>query len=46
MENLSIFRQTCDAIGELEGKEGADQYCLDKCLSYPSNCPSHRCRCY
>lgn len=39
-------RQTCDAIGELEGQEGGDQYCLDKCLAYPSRCPSHRCRCY
>lgn len=37
---------TCDAIGEIEGREGADAYCQDKCIVYPSKCPTNRCNCY
>ncbi|XP_064293141.1 uncharacterized protein LOC128683847 isoform X3 [Plodia interpunctella] len=38
--------QTCEAIGELEGREGADVYCMDQCIVYPPKCPRDRCRCY
>ncbi|XP_023723964.1 uncharacterized protein LOC111873457 [Cryptotermes secundus] len=38
--------EVCDAIGELEGRAGADVYCMDKCLVYSSQCPAERCRCY
>ncbi|XP_047110088.1 uncharacterized protein LOC124784833 [Schistocerca piceifrons] len=38
--------RTCDAIGELEGREGADEYCMDQCLVYPPRCPRERCFCY
>ncbi|KAG8225941.1 hypothetical protein J437_LFUL005979 [Ladona fulva] len=38
--------ETCDAVGELEGKAGADVYCLDKCIIYPTECPKKRCNCY
>ncbi|EDS44395.1 conserved hypothetical protein [Culex quinquefasciatus] len=37
---------TCEAIGELEGRDGADVYCLDECLTYNSKCPTDRCHCY
>jgi tRNA A-37 threonylcarbamoyl transferase component Bud32 len=40
------YREVCDAVGELEGRAGADVYCMDKCIVYPSQCPAHRCRCY
>jgi hypothetical protein len=33
------------AIGSLKGVEGADVYCLDKCLTNGSDCPEDRCRC-
>lgn len=39
-------REVCDAIGDIGGKDGASVYCMDKCLVYPPNCPSQRCRCY
>jgi hypothetical protein len=42
----SFLSSTCDAIGEIEGKEGADVYCLYECIKYPTNCPAKRCRCY
>ncbi|XP_044734433.1 uncharacterized protein LOC123296832 [Chrysoperla carnea] len=38
--------QTCDAIGELEGRDGADVYCMDQCIVYPPRCPANRCQCY
>ncbi|XP_034935566.1 uncharacterized protein [Chelonus insularis] len=44
--NICSCPSQCDAIGELEGRKGADIYCMDKCLVYQSNCPSERCRCY
>nr|CAD7456808.1 unnamed protein product [Timema tahoe] len=31
--------EVCDAIGELQGREGADVYCQDQCIIYPSRCP-------
>ncbi|XP_046680181.1 uncharacterized protein LOC124367421 isoform X2 [Homalodisca vitripennis] len=37
---------TCDAIGEIAGRAGADAYCQDQCIVYPSRCPADRCRCY
>ncbi|KAI4461636.1 hypothetical protein MML48_5g00000807 [Holotrichia oblita] len=37
---------TCDAVGELQGREGADVYCMDQCIVYPPKCPTDRCRCY
>jgi hypothetical protein len=43
---LSIRRNTCDAIGDIADKPGADQYCLRQCMRYPSNCPIDRCNCY
>lgn len=44
---LTIFLSTtCEAIGELRGREGADVYCLDQCLNYGSKCPEDRCRCF
>lgn len=39
-------RSTCDAIGELEGIEGADVYCQDACIKYNAKCPTKKCRCY
>ncbi|KAE8739834.1 hypothetical protein FOCC_FOCC014657 [Frankliniella occidentalis] len=40
--------ESCEGIGDLAGKEGADVYCQDKCIVYRSvsECPTHRCRCY
>lgn len=38
--------QTCEAIGELEGRDGADVYCMDQCIVYPPKCPRNRCSCY
>ncbi|KAL4707375.1 hypothetical protein ACJJTC_008560 [Scirpophaga incertulas] len=38
--------QVCDAVGELEGREGADVYCMDQCIVYPPRCPAARCSCY
>ncbi|XP_052873818.1 uncharacterized protein LOC128279134 [Anopheles cruzii] len=38
--------QTCEAIGEIAGQEGADVYCLDQCLNFKSACPAEKCRCY
>ena len=46
MMSVSDYREVCDAIGELKGRAGADVYCLDKCIVYPSQCPAERCRCY
>lgn len=37
---------TCDAIGEYEGKIGADVYCMDQCIVYPQKCPQQKCKCY
>ncbi|XP_069365830.1 uncharacterized protein [Maniola hyperantus] len=45
-ESLCQCPQECDAVGELEGREGADVYCLDQCLVFPPRCPRNRCRCY
>ncbi|XP_049867524.1 uncharacterized protein LOC126367815 isoform X1 [Pectinophora gossypiella] len=45
-EALCHCPQTCDAIGELEGRDGADVYCMDQCIVYPPHCPKNRCRCY
>ncbi|XP_045785912.1 uncharacterized protein LOC123881244 isoform X4 [Maniola jurtina] len=45
-ESLCQCPQECDAVGELEGREGADVYCLDQCLVFPPRCPKNRCRCY
>ncbi|XP_035908651.1 uncharacterized protein LOC118510647 [Anopheles stephensi] len=45
-ETVCHCPQTCEAIGELRGREGADVYCLDQCLNFKSNCPADRCRCY
>ncbi|XP_067013072.1 uncharacterized protein [Anabrus simplex] len=36
----------CDAIGELEGREGADVYCQDLCVVNNPKCPTDKCRCY
>ncbi|ETN67840.1 hypothetical protein AND_000331 [Anopheles darlingi] len=45
-ESVCYCPQTCEAIGEIEGQEGADVYCLDQCLNYRSSCPANKCRCY
>ncbi|GAB0093326.1 uncharacterized protein DMENIID0001_084100 [Sergentomyia squamirostris] len=45
-ESICHCPQTCEAIGEIAGKDGADVYCLDECINYPSKCPADRCRCY
>ncbi|KAJ8722408.1 hypothetical protein PYW07_003588 [Mythimna separata] len=45
-EDLCTCPQTCDAVGELEGRAGADVYCMDQCIVYPPHCPSNRCSCY
>ncbi|XP_055551322.1 uncharacterized protein LOC129733826 isoform X2 [Wyeomyia smithii] len=45
-ETVCHCPQTCDAIGELEGRDGADVYCMDACLTYKSKCPTNRCHCY
>ncbi|XP_037030181.1 uncharacterized protein LOC119070009 isoform X2 [Bradysia coprophila] len=45
-ETVCHCPQSCDAIGELEGRDGADTYCQDACINYPSKCPADRCRCY
>ncbi|XP_026747702.1 uncharacterized protein LOC113508792 isoform X1 [Trichoplusia ni] len=45
-EDLCTCPQTCDAVGELEGREGADVYCMDQCIVYPPHCPAERCQCY
>lgn len=39
---------TCEGIGDIAGKEGADVYCQDQCIVYRdvNQCPPHRCRCY
>jgi hypothetical protein len=44
-ENVCHCPTTCEAIGELEGREGADVYCLEHCINYNRKCPTHRCRC-
>ncbi|XP_038215857.1 uncharacterized protein LOC119835225 [Zerene cesonia] len=38
--------QVCEAIGELQGKEGADVHCMDLCIVYPPRCPKNKCLCY
>ncbi|XP_063822053.1 uncharacterized protein LOC135072049 isoform X1 [Ostrinia nubilalis] len=38
--------QVCEAVGEIEGRDGADVYCMDQCIVYPPHCPKNRCRCY
>lgn len=45
-KSILFPRQTCEAVGELEGRDGADVYCMDQCIVYPSRCPANRCRCY
>lgn len=40
------LRSTCEAIGEIAGKEGADVYCQDACINYKAKCPAKRCRCH
>ncbi|XP_072943597.1 uncharacterized protein [Epargyreus clarus] len=45
-EALCNCPQECEAIGELEGRDGADVYCMDQCIVYPPHCPRNRCRCY
>ncbi|XP_048479610.1 uncharacterized protein LOC105381531 isoform X2 [Plutella xylostella] len=45
-EALCSCPQVCEAIGEIEGREGADVYCMDQCIVYPPRCPTDRCRCY
>ncbi|XP_029710470.1 uncharacterized protein LOC115255700 [Aedes albopictus] len=45
-ESVCHCPQTCEAIGEIEGREGADVYCMDECLTYKSKCPTDRCHCY
>uniref|UniRef100_A0A2A4JIW2 Chitin-binding type-4 domain-containing protein n=1 Tax=Heliothis virescens TaxID=7102 RepID=A0A2A4JIW2_HELVI len=45
-EELCTCPQVCEAIGELEGREGADVYCMDQCIVYPPHCPANRCSCY
>lgn len=40
------YSKDCVAIGELEGREGADTYCMDECLNHNSVCPAERCRCF
>ncbi|KAJ8977942.1 hypothetical protein NQ317_017410 [Molorchus minor] len=38
---------TCEAIGEYQGKTGADVFCMDQCLVYPSDkCPLDQCVCH
>lgn len=38
----------CEAIGEYQGKIGADVYCMDQCISYHNDdkCPRNQCVCY
>ena len=44
---LFIFREECEAIGELAGIEGTDVYCHRQCMVYPvDNCPMDKCKCY
>ncbi|CAG9803569.1 unnamed protein product [Chironomus riparius] len=45
-ENVCHCPRTCEAIGEIAGKAGADVYCLYHCLSNTQDCPANRCRCY
>ncbi|GLV35907.1 uncharacterized protein CBL_09875 [Carabus blaptoides fortunei] len=45
-EVLCQCPQTCEAIGELQGRAGADVYCMDQCIVYGAKCPANRCRCY
>ncbi|XP_077291071.1 uncharacterized protein LOC143914655 [Arctopsyche grandis] len=45
-ETICHCPQTCSAIGDIEGKSGADVYCLDACITYPPKCPANRCTCY
>lgn len=46
LRDICIRSDTCDAIGDIAEKPGADQYCLRRCMRYPSNCPTDRCNCY
>lgn len=46
MFTYCFYRNECVAIGELEGKDGADTYCMDACLNYGSECPIDKCRCF
>ncbi|KAG6462216.1 uncharacterized protein LOC115451507 isoform X2 [Manduca sexta] len=45
-EALCTCPQTCEAVGEYKGREGADVYCMDLCIVYPPKCPTNKCRCY
>jgi len=36
----------CEAIGDLAGIDGTDNFCNMNCLKYPSDCPADKCRCY
>ncbi|XP_037869384.1 uncharacterized protein LOC101735378 isoform X2 [Bombyx mori] len=45
-EALCSCPQVCEAVGEYEGREGADVYCMDLCIVYPPKCPTDKCRCY
>ncbi|XP_055624381.1 uncharacterized protein LOC129767465 [Toxorhynchites rutilus septentrionalis] len=44
-ESVCHCPNTCEAIGDIQGKEGADVFCMDECLNYKSTCPKDRCRC-
>ncbi|CAG4913061.1 unnamed protein product [Colias eurytheme] len=45
-EALCHCPSVCEAVGELEGKEGADVHCMDLCIVYPPHCPKDKCLCY
>jgi len=45
-ESVCNCPSTCDAIGELEGVDGADVYCQDACIKFNARCPTRKCRCY
>jgi len=45
-ESVCHCPSTCEAIGELAGREGADVYCQDACIKHNADCPADRCRCY
>ncbi|XP_073982144.1 uncharacterized protein [Rhodnius prolixus] len=44
--DLCTCPEECDAVGELQGRDGADVYCQDQCIVYPSKCPADRCSCH